>query len=392
MFTYISEDSKVTELIGIEAKRRALSPGLQAKIRLGERQVAFPSQSKISTYLAETMRHCNGGRTVDAGLWLRDHVKSGKRMAITLAGAASTFQMGRTICPLIQEGHVSAASATAANLEESVYRLVSNDDYAYIPKYTELTPAEEKELDHAGLRRITDTFLPEEETVRRVLDQFLAILRKAEETGKYRLWHEYFFELLEWIELGVEAGSLNIPPENFENCWLYQAMKHNVAVFVPGIEDSTMGNIISWATYNGNHPQLARYKMEKPISVDVIRAGLNYMHRAAEWYLDENKSRGQIAFVQLGGGIAADFLICVVPHLKKDFHAEESIEEQEAHVPPWAGFIEINSAPMSQGSYSGAGGKEKITWSKLEPDAFMVTVQDDYTLVFPLIAAIVLEL
>ncbi len=382
----------MTELIGLEAKLEALSPGLRAKIKVGEREREDQPGTPLTNFLADKMRHCNGGRVVDAGFWLRGHIQSGKRVAITLAGAASTFQLGRTICPLIETGHVTAISATAANLEESVYRLVSNKDYAYIPKYTELTHAEEKELDHAGLRRITDTFLPEEETVRRVLDQFIEILRKAEATGNYRLWHEYFFELLKWIENEVDAGRLDVPPENFENCWLYQATKHNVAVFVPGIEDSTMGNIIAWATYDGNHPALVQYKMEKPISKNVIRFGLDYMHRAAEWYLDETSANGQIAFVQLGGGIAADFLICVVPHLKKDYHAEESIEEQEQAVPPWAGFIEINSAPMSQGSYSGAGGKEKITWSKLEPDAFMTTIQDDYTLVFPLIAAIALGL
>jgi len=38
---------------------------------------------------------------------------------------------------------------------------------------------------------------------------------------------------------------------------------------------------------------------------------------------------------------------------------DATITEQEKAVRPWAGFIEIHSSPMSYGSYSGAGGKEK---------------------------------
>jgi deoxyhypusine synthase len=113
------------------------------------------------------------------------------------------------------------------------------------------------------------------------------------------------------------------------------------------------------------------------------------MHALAEWYLDNTKDHG-LAFLQLGGGIAADFPICVVPHIKKDFLWKESEEVQEKMVRSWAGFIEIHSSPMSFGSYSGAGFKEKITWEKFDIDAFGVQIFGDYTEHFPDIAAIVL--
>lgn len=365
-----------------DEKYQKLSSGLREKI-FTEKRIYKPNpRTPISNFLVETKRHCNGGRTVDAGLWLRDHCDDGGKIFLTMSGAGSSFQLGVTIGELIREGKIAAISVTGANLEESLYRLVANSHYAYIPKYEELTPAEEKELDRAGLRRITDTFLPEDESVRIILPKLEEFWREAEAAGKCHFWHEYFFELF-------AREMVFDPTANTDDCWLYQAWLYKIPIFVAGIEDSTMGNIFSYYTYGGNHPFMAKYKQKKPISPEVVHHSFRYMHKLAEWYMDNTKNNG-LAFVQLGGGIAADFPICVVPHLKKDYLADETNEEQERLIPPWAGFIEIHSSPMSFGSYSGAGGKEKITWSKLEPGAFMCQIFGDYTEHFPDIAALVL--
>ena len=92
-----------------------------------------------------------------------------------------------------------------------------------------------------------------------------------------------------------------------------------------------------------------------------------------------------IAFLQLGGGISADFPICVVPSLKHDLKLHGKVRD-------WAGFIEIGSSPMSYGSYSGAGGKEKITWDKLSTESYYQIIQSDVTVAFPWIAAVLLDL
>jgi len=364
-------------------KIAGLSPELQKKISVGERKYTPKPETPVSNWLANTKRHCNGGRTVDAGLWLKKHCDAGGKIFLTMSGAGSSFQLGIVISELIRAGKIAGISVTGANLEESLYRLVANSHYAYIPDYQELTGAEEKELDHAGLRRITDTFLPEEESVRVVLPSFEKLWREAETTGKPRLWHEYFFELFERKMVQFD------PTANVDDCWLYQAWLHKVEICVGGVEDSTMGNIFAYYSYNGKHPLLSEYAQKHPISPEVVHHSFRYMQRLAEWYMDNTKEHG-LAFVQLGGGIAADFPICVVPHLKKDYLADEGLRKQEELIPPWAGFIEIHSSPMSFGSYSGAGGKEKITWSKLEPDAFMVQICGDFTEHFPDIAAIVL--
>ena len=369
---------------GIADKLAKLSAGLRAMIVSGEADYTASPETPVSNYLVATMRHCNAGALVDAGLWLKRHCDGGGKIFITMAGAASTFEQGITLSEMIRAGKIAAVTVTGANLEESLYRLVAPDCYANIPNYSELTPAQEKELDDNGLRRITNTFLPEEESVRVILDHMMTLWREAQAKGERHHWHWYFFELFERGLVKFEAGS------DLDNCWLYWAWKLKVPVFVPGWEDSTMGNIFTQASYTENDAFLGQYKLPEPISMDVVFPAAKYMHECAAWYMATATHEKPHAFLQLGGGIAGDFPICVVPHLKKDYLAELTLAEQEKLIPCWAGFIELHMTPMSAGSYSGAGGKEKITWSKLRADAYYKQVYTDFTIGMPVLAALVL--
>ncbi len=374
----------MSKLAGTRDKVAGLSPDLQRKIVFGERNYKESPETPVSNFLVRTKLHCNAGRTVDAGLALRNHCDAGGRIFLSMSGAGSSFQLGRTIAELMRAGKIAAISGTGANMEESLYRLVADSQYAYIPEYTDLTPENEKELDRAGLRRITDTFLPEDESVRVVLPELEKLWREAEQAGESLFWHEFFFRLFERELLVFD------PEADPGDCWLFEAWKQTIPVIVPGLEDSTMGNIFTYYTYNGEDRFLARYRQEKPVSPDVVQPSIRYMHQLAEWYMQNSASPG-LAFVQLGGGIAADFPICVVPHLKKDYLADESLDRQDEFIRPWAGFVEIHGAPMSQGSYTGAGYKEKITWGKLEVGSFGFQIFGDYTEHFPAIAALVLR-
>jgi deoxyhypusine synthase len=153
----------------------------------------------------------------------------------------------------------------------------------------------------------------------------------------------------------------------------------NIPIVIPGFEDSTMGNIFTSYTYDG------KYRQDTGMTLDqsVMKSGLEYFSMMYDWYLDNTK-KSSIAFLQLGGGIAADFPICVVPSIRHDLKMHK--------VRDWAGFIEIGSSPMSYGSYSGAGGKEKITWDKLSTESYYQIIQSDVTVAFPWIAAVLLDL
>ncbi len=331
------------------------------------------SKTPLSDFGERTLKHCNGGSTMQAALWLKQHVESGGKIVVTLAGALSSFEIGVMLAELIRKDKVHLVSATAANHEESYYRYVAHSHYAHIPRYTELTPEQEAELRDAGLRRITDTFLPEDESVRIMEPHLFKMWKDAEKKGERYFPHEYFRRL--FAEKLIQPD----PMANPDDCWTYAAYQKNIPIVIPGFEDSTMGNIFASYTYSG------KWKDEKDASVSgtVMKSGLEYFTELYDWYM-ENSKDSPIAFLQLGGGIAADFPICVVPSIKHDLKHHQ--------VRDWAGFVEIGSSPMSYGSYSGAGGKEKITWDKLSTESYFQIIQSDVTVAFPWIAAVLLGL
>ncbi|EKD33153.1 MAG: hypothetical protein ACD_76C00083G0001 [uncultured bacterium] len=201
----------------------------------------------------------------------------------------------------------------------------------------------------------------------------LKMWQDAQQKGERYFPHEYFRRL--FSENLVQAD----PNANPNECWAYAAYKHNIPIVIPGFEDSTMGNIFSSYTYAGKHKK----EGDVLLNQNIMKTGLEYFHFLYDWYMEESKDT-PIAFLQLGGGIAGDFPICIVPSLKHDLRVHG--------VRDWAGFIEIGSSPMSFGSYSGAGGKEKITWDKLSTESYYQIIQSDVTVVFPWLAAVLLDL
>ena len=175
-----------------ENKLNKLSPDLRKliipegnKSSIGELSADIKkSKAPVSAFAERTLNHCNGGSTLRAALWLKNHLAHGGKLVVTLAGALSSFQIGVMLSELIRKNKVHLISATAANHEESYYRYVAHSHYANIPRYTELTPEQEEELRDAGLRRITDTFLPEDESVRIMEPHLLKMWQEAEKKAK----------------------------------------------------------------------------------------------------------------------------------------------------------------------------------------------------------------
>lgn len=117
--------------MSLPKKLASLSPGLRKKIIVGERKYKPNPKTPITNWLVHSKRHCNGGKTVKAGLWLKQHTDKGGKIFLTMSGAGSSFQQGIEISELIRADKIAAISVTGANLEESLYRLVANSHYAY---------------------------------------------------------------------------------------------------------------------------------------------------------------------------------------------------------------------------------------------------------------------
>ncbi len=314
----------------------------------------------ISNFLESHYLHFNAAALVDAAKGYKQQLEQGNKMLVSLAGAMSTAELGKSLSPMIKEDKIHIISCTGANLEEDVMNLVAHNHYKRIPHYRDLTPTEERELLDQGLNRVTDTCIPEEEAFRVLQKHMYELWKAAEEKGERYFPHEFLYQLL---NSGVLEEAYQIDPKD---SWMIQAAKKNLPMVVPGWEDSTMGNIF------------ASYVIKGELKASTVKSGIEYMTYLADWY----KNQSQVGFFQIGGGIAGDFPICVVPMLYQDLELEQTTF--------WSYYCQISDSTTSYGSYSGAVPNEKITWGKLDIDTPKFIIESDATIVAPLVFAYIL--
>jgi deoxyhypusine synthase len=318
----------------------------------------------VSAFLEHHYRHFNAATLLDAARAWKALLDGGGKMFLTLAGAMSTAEIGLSLAEMIRRDKVHAVTCTGANLEEDVFNLVAHDHYVRVPHYRELTAAEETALYDRHLNRVTDTCIPEEEAIRRIERAVLEEWKAADRAGTRLFPHEFLYRVL---RSGRITEAYQIDPKD---SWLLAAAEKDLPLFVPGWEDSTLGNVFA-----------ARCIAGEIADVHTVRSGIEYMTTLAEWYT-ATSMRSPIGFFQIGGGIAGDFPICVVPMLHQDLRREG--------VPLWAYFCQISDSTTSLGSYSGAVPNEKITWGKLGEKTPKFIIESDASIVAPLVFAYVL--
>lgn len=319
----------------------------------------------IRSFMKHNFRHFNAAVCVDAAeAWMKLLDQNGKMM-VTLAGAMSTAELGITLAEMIRKDKVHAISCTGANLEEDIFNLVAHDHYERIPHYRSLTSEEEKDLMERGMNRVTDTCIPEDEAIRRLEGEMLQLWQQAEKEKKRYFPYEYMYQL---IASGNLKKHYQIDPKN---SWMVAAQEKNLPIVTPGWEDSTLANIFVSHVLSGD---LKDY--------NTVRSGTEQMGMLVGWYR-ETALKHSIGFFQVGGGIAGDFPICVVPLLRQDL--------QETHIPLWSYFCQISDSTTSFGSYSGAVPNEKISWGKLDIHTPRFVIESDASIVAPLIFQYILD-
>ncbi|MBX3193061.1 MAG: deoxyhypusine synthase family protein [Labilithrix sp.] len=307
-------------------------------------------------------KNFNARATRDALLAYVRHIEAGGRMFWAVAGAMSSAQLGITLAPAIRAGLIHGLSVTGANLEESLFRLVAHESYDDFPDYRYFTKKDDTRILNERKRRVTDTSIPEDEAFRAVEKFIVPMWKRASDENERRFWHEYFYELVQAVPTSLHQGPA-------DECWLLAAAQAKLPIVVPGYEDSTFGNIF------------ASYVKLGEQGAGIVKSGVEYMAAFYDQYRELSTGAG-VGFFQIGGGIAGDFPICVVPSIKYDL---------EQPVKPWAYFCQISDSTTSYGSYSGATPNEKITWDKLTEDTPMFVIESDATIVAPLILSALLE-
>ncbi|MBW2999511.1 deoxyhypusine synthase [Candidatus Woesearchaeota archaeon] len=142
---------------------------------------------------------------------------------------------------------------------------------------------------------------------------------------------------------------------NDENSILFQAAKNNIPIFCPGVTDGAFG--LQLCFFQQNHPDF---------QIEVAKD----MKAVIDTCLEAEKTGGII----LGGGIAKHHAI--IANLMRD------------------GFdycVYVSMSSPFTGSLSGATTSEAKSWGKIRPGAKSITVHSDVTIVFPFLAAALLE-
>lgn len=322
------------------------------------------AQLSILGLFQKLFHNFNSRAMKDATLAFKKHLDSGGKMLLAMAGAMSSAQLGVTLAPMIRQNKIHVISCTGANLEESIFRLVAHTKYKDYSDYRYFTKEDDQKILEKGERRVTDTSIPEEDAFRVVEPIILKRWKEAEAKGERYFPHEYFYQILLSDELKNKYEG------DPEHCWLLEAAKQNLPMVVPGWEDSTLGNIF------------AGYCKAGEVNPNVMKSGVEYMLSMYDIYEKLSAEGSGLGFFQIGGGIAGDFPICVVPSIKYDLKKE---------VRPWGYFCQISDSTTSYGSYSGATPNEKITWDKLTKETPMFVIESDATIVAPLMFEAILD-
>ena len=319
---------------------------------------------QITAFLKHHFRHFNAASLIDAAEAYQRHLDQGGKMMVTLAGAMSSAELGISLAEMIRQDKIHIISCTGANLEEDLFNLVAHDYYERVPHYRDLTPQDELALLERHMNRVTDTCIPEMEAMRRLETAMVDEWTRADQAGERYFPHEFMYRVL-------KSGALEQYYQiDTRDSWMLAAMEKNLPMVVPGWEDSTMGNMYAGHCITGDVK-----------NVHTVRTGIEYMIELADYYTNTSADHS-IGFFQIGGGIAGDFPICVVPMLHQDL--------QRTGVPVWGYFCQISDSTTSYGSYSGAVPNEKITWGKLGVDTPKYIIESDASIVAPLMFAMIL--
>jgi deoxyhypusine synthase len=343
---------------------------------------------KVSEFIDDNYCHFNAAALKDAAHAYRNHLDQGGQMLVTLAGAMSTAEVGLSLAEMIREGKVHAISCTGANLEEDIFNLVAHKQYKRFPfkfvednynkcfpNYRELSAEDEEELMVRHLYRVTDTCIPEDAAVLPLEKALLDEWRRAKNKGERHFPHEFLYQIL-------LDGKLRYQGEK-KDSWVLAAAQKGLPIWVPGWEDSTLGNTFASYVYKETQEreeqEREKHEREEQELLHTVKTGIEYMVELAKWY-EKTCREHSIGFFQIGGGIAGDFPICVVPMLEQNLKIRD--------VPRWGYFCQISDSTTSYGSYSGAVPNEKISWGKLSAATPKFMIESDA--VAPLIFAYVL--
>ena len=260
--------------------------------------------------------------------------KSGAKIFLTYTSNMVTSGLRGFFAQLIELGMVDVIVTTVGGIEEDIMKSYGED--FIIGKFK----PDDVELYEKGVNRVGNLFIRNE-----------SYLKFEDCIGKILL--DLYKQKPRWTpsELFSEIGKTL----EDKNSILYQASKHNVPIFCPGITDGAFGF----------HLFILQQK-HNDFVIDVVQDFKNILFSTTH---DERKG-----LISLGGSISKHHAIlsCLL-NGGLDY------------------AVYLTTASSTSGSMSGATTNEAKSWGKVKDDSDVSTVIGDVTFTFPLIMMKVLE-
>src|ERR1051326_6045910 len=230
--------------------------------------------SPITDFIKHHYRHFNAAALVAAAEDYVQYLAAGNKMLLTMAGGVSPGETAPSLAERIRRDKVHAIVCTGANLEEDIFNLVAHECYERVPHYRQLRAEDEQALLERHMNRVTDTCIPEGEAMRRIESAVLRHWMEKDKAGKRLFPHEFMYEIL---RDGSIAEFYQIDRKNW---WMIAAAEKNLPMFVPGWEDSTLGNMYTGHCITGDVG-----------NVHTVRTGIEYMIELADYYTKTSSGR-----------------------------------------------------------------------------------------------------
>lgn len=259
---------------------------------------------------------------------------------LSMAGAVVPAGLRTIIADLVRKRFVDAIVTTGANMVHDLLEALGGHHYKGHWNVDDAL------LYKHHVYRIYDIFVPEEDFIKedaRLTEMFDDIV--DENKG----------HVFSSNELMTEIGKRLEDP----NSILRAAYETNVPVFVPAIRDSELGYIY-WL-------HASRRRSDNILMLDAFKEVADIINLAAK--------SSRLGMIVLGGGVPRNTIQHSAAIARKgiDYAILLTMDRPET------------------GGLSGSTLKEAMSWGKIKPRADRVTVVGDVLIVFPLIAASILE-
>jgi len=280
----------------------------------------------------------NAGHLYRAIELLRKGLSRSRLRILTFTANLVSTGLRGIIADLIGKGLFNVVITTCGALDHDIARAVGGE---YLKGFFE---ADDVELYEKGYHRLGNIYIPVESYGPKVESFVRKLVDKMESDGRDK-WGTY--------EIARLAGSIIEDKRSI----LRAASSSGAYVFVPGWPDGAFGTSLFMEAQRREYKFTVDYFIDMKMLSDIFFS----------W-------KGEAAALIVGGGIS------------------------KHHAIWWSQFrngldyaVYVTTAVEYDGSLSGAHPREAVTWGKIKPEGGRVVVYGDATIIFPIIAAGILD-